>query len=235
MSLTTDRNDPALHETRSDGQNRKYLVLSSEEIAKGYVKPYRDTYIHDGPPPPKTQLRDLTQEEHKDYDQYGYVKFEAYLGDSPVTGKFWTQLELDRLKKGCGVLTTMGYELSATYARDPKFYGATYCCGCGTHYPLYEFRWDKDGEPMDPYLQDAWAVEQQKKRDAQRASDAEWDADRLTHKEEARVKAALSLGDGAIIDSKGNVTSEISIADLLLRIQRLESIVEQQQEKFNGN
>lgn len=43
----------------------------------------------------------------------------------------------------CGTVTTMGNALSETYARDPKFYGRTYCCGCGTHFPVSEFKWDK--------------------------------------------------------------------------------------------
>lgn len=36
----------------------------------------------------------------------------------------------------CGTVTTMGLALSETYARDPKFYGGTFCCGCGAHFPL---------------------------------------------------------------------------------------------------
>jgi hypothetical protein len=46
---------------------------------------------------------------------------------------------------GCGALTTMGLALCETYARDPKFYGATYCVGCQMHRPVGEFRWDEDG------------------------------------------------------------------------------------------
>lgn len=46
----------------------------------------------------------------------------------------------------CGIVTTMGRALSETYARDPKFYGATFCCGCRTHFPVAEFTWTKDGE-----------------------------------------------------------------------------------------
>jgi hypothetical protein len=34
---------------------------------------------------------------------------------------------------GCGTLTTMGQALAETYARQPDFYGATYCCGCKMH------------------------------------------------------------------------------------------------------
>lgn len=47
---------------------------------------------------------------------------------------------------GCGALTTMGVALCETYARDPKFYGATYCTGCSMHRPVSEFRWNEDGQ-----------------------------------------------------------------------------------------
>lgn len=47
--------------------------------------------------------------------------------------------------QGCGALTTMGLALCETYARDPGFYGATYCVGCRMHRPVGEFRWDEDG------------------------------------------------------------------------------------------
>lgn len=45
----------------------------------------------------------------------------------------------------CGVVTRMGLVLSETYARNPKFYGATYCVGCSMHLPVAEFTWDPDG------------------------------------------------------------------------------------------
>lgn len=47
---------------------------------------------------------------------------------------------------GCGALTQMGLALCETYARDPGFYGATYCVGCSMHRPVGEFRWDEDGQ-----------------------------------------------------------------------------------------
>lgn len=42
----------------------------------------------------------------------------------------------------CGGATTMGQALAETYARDPGFYGATYCAHCRMHLPVAEFRWD---------------------------------------------------------------------------------------------
>lgn len=47
----------------------------------------------------------------------------------------------------CGSTTTIGQALAETYARDPKFYGATFCCVCGGHSLVDEFVW-LDGEPL---------------------------------------------------------------------------------------
>lgn len=44
-----------------------------------------------------------------------------------------------------GVATSIGLAIAKTYARDPKFYGGTYCLGCRKHLPVGEFRWD-DGQ-----------------------------------------------------------------------------------------
>lgn len=99
MSLTTDRNDPGLKAHRPDGQQEKYLVLSDEERAKGFLRPLRSSYKH----------------------------------------------------LACGGVTNMGQALSETYARDPKFYGGTFCVKCGAHFDLVigngdrAFTWTADG------------------------------------------------------------------------------------------
>lgn len=97
MSTTTNPQDPRLghgSDTQPKEQNETYLVLSPEEVAKGFVRPYRDAYIHD---------------------------------------------------QGCGTLTRMNVAIAATYARDPHFYGSTYCVGCRKHRPVGpagEFTWE---------------------------------------------------------------------------------------------
>lgn len=96
MSLTTDPKDPRLGHGSDDKpvpQNEVYLVLSDEELAKGFVRPVRSSYKH----------------------------------------------------LPCGCVTTMGQKLAETYARDPKFYGATYCVNCAMHRPVAEFVWVADG------------------------------------------------------------------------------------------
>jgi hypothetical protein len=49
MSTTTDRSDTRLthgHDETPRDQAEVYLVLSEEDRAKGFVRPYRDTYKH---------------------------------------------------------------------------------------------------------------------------------------------------------------------------------------------
>ncbi|WP_439593926.1 hypothetical protein [Microbacterium sp.] len=42
----------------------------------------------------------------------------------------------------CGAVTRMSEAIAETYARNPLFYGSTYCVGCGMHRPVAEFVWD---------------------------------------------------------------------------------------------
>ena len=142
-------------QTEPTGQHKAYIVLCEEERAKGFVRPYRDSYKHVGPAGPKDPLRDLTEEQQALFGGNGYVKFEAALvsedGNTKTygpSGRFWTQADLDAVGKGCGSVTTMGRALSETYARDPKFYGATFCCACNRHLPVAEFVWTADGETV---------------------------------------------------------------------------------------
>jgi len=45
----------------------------------------------------------------------------------------------------CGSVTSMSQAIAETYARNPKFYGSTYCAHCKMHRPVGvsgEFIWD---------------------------------------------------------------------------------------------
>ncbi|HEY4100110.1 MAG TPA: hypothetical protein VGM20_04440 [Gemmatimonadales bacterium] len=127
---------------RGDGQQKDYRVLCEEERAKGFVRPVRRSYQHVGARP-KYPTRPLTAEERVRFGDEGYTCFEPYPPErSPAMGRFWTE---QQLHSGCGVVTTMGQALAETYARNPRFYGATFCCGCGKHLPVGdngEFVWD---------------------------------------------------------------------------------------------
>lgn len=52
------------------------------------------------------------------------------------------------IHKTCGVATTMAAAIAETYARDPHYYGATYCTKCQKHRPVSEFEWAADGTPV---------------------------------------------------------------------------------------
>lgn len=50
----------------------------------------------------------------------------------------------------CGAVTTMSQAIAETYARQPNFYGATYCVACSKHRPVGEhgeFVWE-DGSKV---------------------------------------------------------------------------------------
>jgi len=51
----------------------------------------------------------------------------------------------------CGTETRMSQPIAETYARNPGFYGATYCVHCGVHRPVGvngEFYWQDDGSKV---------------------------------------------------------------------------------------
>lgn len=101
MSTTSDRNDPRLTHGPDEQpvpMAEVYLVMSPGELAKGFVRPVRRTYVH----------------------------------------------------TTCGAATTMGQAIAETYARQPSFYGSTYCVTCQMHRPVGaagEFVWD-DGSKV---------------------------------------------------------------------------------------
>lgn len=149
--LTTDRNHPELTkgvDTTEVPQAKVYLVLSDEELKKGYIRPLRTKYEHRGQSlagliNPRLMIEDEIQRHGNRF--YGYADYEPSY--EPLIGRALTRqayLDLVAGKKytgGCGVETKMHETIGATYARDPKFYGATYCVGCGKHLPVGEFVW----------------------------------------------------------------------------------------------
>jgi hypothetical protein len=62
----------------------------------------------------------------------------------PVRTAYW--------HTGCGAVTSMSRAIAETYARQPDFYGATYCCSCQRHAPVGEFRWDVNYADTDPVV-----------------------------------------------------------------------------------
>lgn len=87
----------------------------------------------------------------------GMQKDYVVLSEAERAKGFVKPLRSTYVHTSCGGATSMGRELSETYARDPHFYSGTFCVHCRAHFPLNEFNWD-DGEPMDPSQQEAWAA-----------------------------------------------------------------------------
>jgi hypothetical protein len=52
----------------------------------------------------------------------------------------------------CGAVTRMAQAIAETYARNPTYYGGTFCCRCGTHPPVSEFVWEGTEEKLGSLL-----------------------------------------------------------------------------------
>ena len=51
----------------------------------------------------------------------------------------------------CNSITTVPIKVAETYARQPNFYGSTFCCKCRNYFPVGEdgeFVWCEDGEKV---------------------------------------------------------------------------------------
>jgi hypothetical protein len=81
---------------------------------------------------------------------------EAYLvlSDEERSKGFVRPVRQSYIHVACGTSTRMGLAIAETYARDPKFYGGTFCVNCGKHFPLNNpdgsaaFLWDPDGSAV---------------------------------------------------------------------------------------
>jgi hypothetical protein len=78
---------------------------------------------------------------------------EAYLvlSEEERAKGFLRPLRQTYLHIPCGTVTRMGLAIAETYARNPSFYGATYCVNCQQHRPVGqngEFVWDGTDEKV---------------------------------------------------------------------------------------
>jgi hypothetical protein len=140
---------PDYRETDSTGMQKAYVVLSEEERAKGFVRPLRRTYRHIG--------RSVCGEIQASGKLGGIVR--VCTESLEHGGDHWNQFQelaqpdaarasTEHLIGGCNSTTTMGISIAETYARDPGFYGGTFCATCRTHFPLVEFVWEGTTEQV---------------------------------------------------------------------------------------
>jgi hypothetical protein len=84
-------------------------------------------------------------------DEESIPQHEVYLvlSDEERDKGFVRPLRTAYRHEACDAVTTMGLPIAETYARQPSFYGATYCVHCSKHLPVGEhgeFVWiERDG------------------------------------------------------------------------------------------
>lgn len=78
-------------------------------------------------------------------DETGMQKAYLVLSDAERAKGFVRPFRTTYTHTRCGASTTMGGPIAETYARDPYFYGGTFCSSCRAHYPVGEngeFLWN---------------------------------------------------------------------------------------------
>ncbi|HZR87914.1 MAG TPA: hypothetical protein VFB02_13980 [Bradyrhizobium sp.] len=82
--------------------------------------------------------------DHRELKPNGQQKDYVVLSEAERAKGFVRPVRRSYIHTKCGVLTTMSQAIAETYARDPYFYSGTFCCGCGSHFPVGddgEFTW----------------------------------------------------------------------------------------------
>lgn len=75
-------------------------------------------------------------DDHRDLKSNGQQKGYVVLSDAERARGFVRPVRRTYVHVKCGAATTMGQSIAETYARDPQFYGGTFCVACGAHFPL---------------------------------------------------------------------------------------------------
>ena len=102
---------------------------------------------------PRKTLADDTQiyPEHRRLKDNGQQEGYVVLAEEERAKGFVRPVRRSYVHTKCGTLTTMSQKIAETYARDPHFYSGTFCCGCGSHFPVGEdgeFLWDGSNEKV---------------------------------------------------------------------------------------
>jgi hypothetical protein len=100
---------------------------------------------------PKTTLADgspVTPDHREINPATGQQKGYVVLSEEERKKGFVRPLRRSYVHLPCGTVTTMGLVIAETYARDPKFYGGTFCCGCRQHFRLDQFVWQGTTETV---------------------------------------------------------------------------------------
>lgn len=80
--------------------------------------------------------------------QPGMAETYLVLSEAERAAGFVRPVRLSYIHTVCGTVTRMAQAIAETYARNPGFYGSTYCAHCRNHRPVGpdgEFVWDYPG------------------------------------------------------------------------------------------
>lgn len=132
----------------AQARNLAHSLLRQANIAEEESKPVA--------PPTDFGARVLTDgspvtPDHREIEpETGQQKAYVVLSEEERSRGYVRPVRRSYVHQKCGSLTTMGLAIAQTYAREPKFYCATFCCACRDHFPVGEdgeFVWE-DGSKV---------------------------------------------------------------------------------------
>lgn len=128
------------------------LVENATKVEDGKWRKREAARIASLPPVDRT-ARVLTDgspvtDDHRELLPSGMQKGYVVLSAEERSKGFVRPVRRTYRHKTCNSTTTMGLALAETYARDPTFYGGTFCCNCAAHFPLDQFVWEGTEEPL---------------------------------------------------------------------------------------
>lgn len=89
--------------------------------------------------------------DHRELKQNGQQKDYVVLSAEERAKGFVRPVRDSYVHLKCGIVTRMSRAIAETYARDPYFYGGTFCVGCGAHFNVGadgEFVWADSNEKV---------------------------------------------------------------------------------------
>lgn len=145
MNQQRERLHDAIRRLASGDQAEESAVLAAERaIAAAAIPPVdrSQQQLTNGAP---------VSEDHRDLKDNGQQKGYVVLTAEERAKGFVRLVRYAYVHDKCGGVTTMGRSLAETYARDPGFYGGTFCAICRHHFPVGaagEFTWEGTTEKV---------------------------------------------------------------------------------------
>lgn len=139
-NLPTDEHGQS-HVTLSPRQAKNLALLLLQKAIQAELQV--DQQKQEGAAPPQVDRSSVTlangspvTDDHRELQSNGQQRGYVVLSAEERAKGFVRPVRTTYRHLACRGVTKMGRSIAETYARDPAFYGGTFCVNCGEHFPL---------------------------------------------------------------------------------------------------